>query len=152
MPPWIWRFFCDCQKLQDIKKAQDLYLPVPRSEAKRMPITVRTSNSDPTRIWYSTNAPTIVALRKRVSQGGRAKMHTYGHLLLLSSLTVVKKFLRLSERQEQSEINAFPNTGIPTPLRTSVHTFPTTKIAIRMETPQIYKTFFNPPTNPHHKS
>ena len=79
-------------------------------------------------------------------------MHTYGHLLLLSSLTVVKKFLRLSECQEQSEINAFPNTGIPTPLRTSVHTFPTTKIAIRMETPQIYKTFFNPPTNPHHKS
>lgn len=48
--PWIWRFFCDCQKLQDIKKAQDLYLPVPRSEALRMPITVRTSNSDPTRI------------------------------------------------------------------------------------------------------
>ena len=52
MPPWIWRFFCDCQKLQGIKKAQDLYLPVPvpHSEALRMPITVRTSNSDPTRI------------------------------------------------------------------------------------------------------
>ena len=46
-PPWIWRFFCDCQKLQGIKKAQDLYLPVPHSKALRLPITVKRATQTP---------------------------------------------------------------------------------------------------------
>lgn len=27
MPPWIWRFFCDCQKVQDIKKRRTCIYP-----------------------------------------------------------------------------------------------------------------------------